>query len=222
MTMKLESLVNWSVFGYGMIARSQADVPESENDPVVVFTHKMAVGGKFHNGEPILSPKEEKAMLKECAALVDMLNANFTHINDYVPVGDEYNRPKNVRKNAKGSAPAPVVTETPKEPVKRARRASTAPATPPAPVPVKAKRKTKEEKAREAYDAIRKANLQKGRDALKAKREQIRKDKEAAEKRAAEEAATKARPRARVKATTAPVKVEEPPKKNRRKARETA
>ncbi|AGR47932.1 hypothetical protein PHIM7_226 [Sinorhizobium phage phiM7] len=98
MTIKLESIVTWVPFGYGMIARKLSDDPTTEEDPIVVFTHKMAVGGKYHNGEPILSQKEERKMFKEVDALIATLNENFTHNNDFVKVGSAYNQPRKPRK----------------------------------------------------------------------------------------------------------------------------
>ncbi len=228
MTLKLEEKITWVVFGYGMIGRVHADIPETEIDPIIVFTHKMAVGGKFHNGAPILTPKEEKKMLKECDMLVADLNANFVHSGDFVKLSDDYNQPKNPRANAKEAEPEPVV-ETPKVVAKT--RKARVPKEAPKPVvvetPVTAKRTTlriprktaapvmtEEEKLKQ----VRLENLAKGRAKMMANRAA---KKEAARKAEAEAAAKTTR-RRMAKTTPAPDVVKDTPKRGRRRVTETA
>lgn len=214
MTKKLEEKITWVVFGYGMIGTIHADIPESVDDPAIIFTHKMAVGGKFHNGQPILSAKEEKKMLKECETLVADLNANFVHSGDFVKLPDDYNQPKQARAATK---PEPVV-ETPVEAPKATRRRkaqTTAPAPEPTPEPVVATktrktRKTAEEKAAEEAAAkrkeVRNAILEKGRAVLA----QRRKEKREAAEREAAAAAERAKQASTVRRRTRKVTTEAP------------
>lgn len=106
MTLKLESIVTWVPFGYGMIGKRKSDDPTTEHDPIIMFTHKKAVGGKFHNGEPILTPKEEKQMLKDIETLIAALN-KFNHNDDFVKVDNNYNQPSKASRRA--VAPVDVV-----------------------------------------------------------------------------------------------------------------
>lgn len=103
MTRKLESIVTWVPFGYGMIGIQKSDDPTTIEDPIIKFVHKLAVGGKYHNGEPILTPKEEKQMNKDIQVLIMNL-AHFNHSEDFVKVEDDYNQPAGPRKRVSTKA----------------------------------------------------------------------------------------------------------------------
>jgi hypothetical protein len=85
MTVKVVDNVIWETFGFGMIVEKLNNDPTTQDDPFIVFTHKLAAAGRFHNGEPILTPKQEKEVQKDCEAMVALLS-KFNHTDDYVKV----------------------------------------------------------------------------------------------------------------------------------------
>lgn len=109
MTLKLEQNVKWVPFGYGMIAKQIGTDPSTETDPIIMFVHRLAVGGKYHNGAPILTAREEKKMMREVEVMINDLNRNFVHNEDFVPVGEDYNQPKKARQ----TSDAEIVTDVP-------------------------------------------------------------------------------------------------------------
>lgn len=85
MTVKVIENVSWDAFGFGMIAERLNTDPTTQEDPFVVFTHKLAAAGRYHNGEPLLTAKQEKEVQKDVDALINLLK-KFNHTDDYVKV----------------------------------------------------------------------------------------------------------------------------------------
>ena len=102
MTVKLIENVTWNTFGFGMIAKSLQTDPTTQDDPFVTFTHKLAVAGRYHNGEPILTAKQEKEVQKDCDALIALLQ-KFNHTDDYIKVVENA-KPATRKSQAKAEA----------------------------------------------------------------------------------------------------------------------
>lgn len=110
MTVKVIENVSWDAFGFGMIAERLNTDPSTQEDPFVVFTHKLAAAGRYHNGEPLLTAKQEKEVQKDVDALINLLK-KFNHTDDYVKVSTETKTAEGVRVKAVAKKSAPSEPE---------------------------------------------------------------------------------------------------------------